>query len=92
MEDKLYAIKENFKGSADVFEVEVKSITAKQYKVDDSSLYRSVVNKSELYFMTYGHMFGSNIDELIEKWNECKNKQIELYLQYIEKEKKLLIK
>lgn len=92
MENKLYVIKERFDGTVDVFEVTVETETPKQYKIDDSRVYRSVVNKSELYSMVYGHMFGSNRKELIKKWNERTNEQIEKYSRLIEIEKKLLIK
>lgn len=92
MENKLYVIKERFDGIVDMFYVKVETETPKQYKIDDSRVYRNVVNKSELYNMTYGHMFGLDKNELIKQWNKDINELIEKDLRSIERRKELLIK
>lgn len=92
MEDKLYAIKENFDKTVDILEVEYKSQSKKQYKLDDIRVYRSILNKSEMYFMQYGYMFGTDKCKLIKEWNEYIKEDIEKYSRLLENKKKLLIK
>ena len=77
---KLYAIKNDFKGT-EIFEVNVVKETKKSFKVEDSRLYRSVVNHSDLYIENYGFMFGVDKELLVETWN----KKIDLKISEHEK-------
>ena len=78
---KLYAIKQDFKGIR-VFEVDVIKETKKSFRIEDSRLYRSIVNHSDLYIMNFGIMFGTDKELLVEKWN----KEIDLKVSEHEKE------
>ena len=62
---KLYAIKNDFKGTK-IFEVNVVKETKKSFKVEDNRLYRSVINHSDLYIENYGFMFGVDKELLVE--------------------------
>lgn len=92
MEGALYVIKENFDVTVSIFEVEYKSKSEKQYKLDDARVYRSVINKSEFYFMKNGFMFGTDKNKLIKKWNEDIEGYIEKYSKMLNYKSKLLIK
>ena len=78
---KLYAIKNDFKGTK-IFEVNVVKETKKSFKVEDNRLYRSVINHSDLYIENYGFMFGVDKELLVETWN----KKIDLKISEHEKE------
>ena len=78
---KLYAIKQDFKGIR-VFEVDVIKETKKSFRIEDSRLYRSIVNYSDLYIMNFGIMFGTDKELLVETWN----KEIDLKVSKHEKE------
>ena len=78
---KLYAIKKDFDG-IEIFEVNVIKETKKSFKIEDSRLYRSIVNHSDLYVINFDIMFGTNKELLIEKWN----KEIGLKISKYEKE------
>ena len=52
---KLYAINKDFNGIK-IFEVNVIKETKKSFKIEDSRLYRSIVNHSDLYVINYDIM------------------------------------
>ena len=87
---KLYAIKKDFNGIK-IFEVNVIKETKKSFKIEDSRLYRSIVNHSDLYVINYDIMFGTNKELLIEKWNKEIDLKISKYEKEIERLKNMFI-
>ena len=87
---KLYAIKKDFDG-IEIFEVNVIKETKKSFKIEDSRLYRSIVNHSDLYVINFDIMFGTNKELLIEKWNKGIGLKISKYEKEIERLKSMFI-
>ena len=87
---KLYAIKKDFDG-IEIFEVNVIKETKKSFKIEDSRLYRSIVNHSDLYVINFDIMFGTNKELLIEKWNKEIGLKISKYEKEIERLKNMFI-
>ena len=87
---KLYAIKKDFDG-IEIFEVNVIKETKKSFKIEDSRLYRSIVNHSDLYVINFDIMFGTNKELLIEKWNKEIGLKISTYEKEIERLKNMFI-
>lgn len=82
----LYAIREDFRG-VKLLEVNVSGETEKRFSIDDSKICRSILNKKELYDSSYGLMFGTDADLLIQKWNEHIDEKIKRLEQMLEKER-----
>ena len=78
---KLYAIRSNFKGT-EIFEVNVIKETNKSFKIEDSRIYRNIINHADLYTEIYYHMFGTDKKLLIDTWN----KKIDLKISECEEE------
>ena len=87
---KLYAIKKDFDG-IEIFEVNVIKETKKSFKIEDSRLYRSIVNHSDLYVINFDIMFGTNKELLIEKWSKEIGLKISKYEKEIERLKNMFI-
>ena len=87
---KLYAIKKDFDG-IEIFEVNVIKEMKKSFKIEDSRLYRSIVNHSDLYVINFDIMFGANKELLIEKWNKEIGLKISKYEKEIERLKNMFI-
>ena len=87
---KLYAIKKDFDG-IEIFEVNVIKETKKSFKIEDSRLYRSIVNHSDLYVINFDIMFGTNKELLIEKWSKEIGLKISNYEKEIERLKNMFI-
>ena len=87
---KLYAIKKDFDG-IEIFEVNVIKEMKKSFKIEDSRLYRSIVNHSDLYVINFDIMFGTNKELLIEKWNKEIGLKISKYEKEIERLKNMFI-
>lgn len=84
---KVYAIRENFDHNVELFQIEISGETEKRFNVDDYRIYRSIINKKELYYMNYGVMFGTDMDLLIKTWNEYKDDKIKELEKRLEQEK-----